>query len=172
MGETADTQPAKQSRPFLFPSRIILFAVLGVLVIGEIVDLSARRSASAAFEAIQSAIGPENRNEVSRAKVHEMIGREPDADRDAADRFETYSWRGALRTQSVYVVYRDGDSALVEEVRRNEKPPGFEEPTRILAPPSTEEESQSATTPGTGDEEPANATPADDKPASTEPASP
>ena len=111
---------------WLLPVRIVLFALLGVAIIGLIFDQLARRRAQAAFDAVNDAMGEEGKLvDLSREDVRNLMGRAPDDDGDAEDVFETFSWPGALKSQVIFVEYRHGDEKLLKDVSLNEKPPGF-----------------------------------------------
>ena len=124
--ESAAPKVAKKRHPLQTPIRIILFAVLAIFIVALIVDRQARSNANTAFQALNDKLGPEQKlNEISRDEVQKIIGRGPDADDDAQDTSESYSWRGAFRSQVLYVQYRPGNNALLKDVSLNEPPPSF-----------------------------------------------
>lgn len=128
MADEPQTEPVKQKTPLLFPSRIILLALLAVAIGGLVVDQLAKRSAQAAFDAVDAAMGKEGTlNDVSRDEVRKLIGREPSDDSDPEDLCETYSWQGGLKQHKVFVQYRPGKEGLLKDVSLNEPPAGFVE---------------------------------------------
>ena len=122
----SEPSAVKKRHPLQTPVRIVLFAILAVLIVGFMFDRSARNSASAAFDLLDGKLSPESHGAaVKRGEIPALLGREPDADVNAEDEFEIYSWPGPLRSQVLYVQYLPGADGTLAEVRLNEAPPGF-----------------------------------------------
>jgi hypothetical protein len=133
MGSEDQTTPVqeatKKTSSLRTPIRIVLFACLGVAIVALVIDQMARKSASAAFQALDAKLGLDHeRADVSRDEVHKIVGRDADKDKDAEDAFEVYTWQG-VRPQSLYVLYRQGveDGWFLNDVSLNEPPAGFVE---------------------------------------------
>ena len=80
-------------------------------VVGLIVDQRHRAAVNAAYEKVNVAMGPERKlNHLSADDVHKLLGREPDEqDQNSRANIESYHWRGALLSYTLFVTYyKDG----------------------------------------------------------------
>jgi hypothetical protein len=119
--KSVEVQPQAACPPQARRTRMILFALLALAVVGLIVDQIARKKAYAAFEMLNSKMGPEKKiNPITRDEVHQLMGREPDDDGDPEDAYESFTWQGAIRPHRVYVQYRSGKIALLKDVSQND----------------------------------------------------
>jgi len=111
------------TKSLITPSRVVLLILLAVAVGALAVDVSARRAATAANAALEAVLDRAH-GEVkapTRAEVHQLLGREPDAEQPRAD-FEEYTWRGALKDYKVYARYTKLDPPTLRDVYLNQAP--------------------------------------------------
>ena len=139
-GETLPPM-AEMPKKALPLSRIILLAILAVGVVALALDVMARLKAKSAHAAITEAAKGNNpdgaqepvpENRLSPADIKKVVGREPkiESRQKGAFRQETYSWRGAMRSYFVCVIYtrnEDGKSYVMDDFAQNEFPRMWEE---------------------------------------------
>ena len=117
-------QPAADTptRPLLPLSRILLFALLGLMIAAWVVDHRARGDAQAAFDRLQKELGDEKHlATVSRDEVHKLVGRDPVDDGNPDDVDEQFSWQGVPYKHSVYVMYTKGADPRLKDISLNQK---------------------------------------------------
>jgi hypothetical protein len=118
-------QPAQPARR-MTASRIVLLILLAVAAGAFVVDLIARRSATAAKAALDDALDEARRHRddaayaaPTRSEVHKLLKREPDPDNPRPN-IEIYTWQGALQQYRVWVRYGPGETETVVEVALNQ----------------------------------------------------
>ena len=122
---SAASSPAKPST--FSPLRIVLFLVLGIAIVLLVIDRRGRSAAESALHDI-AALMPEDPSEiqddeVTEARVHEVVGRPPDKTYDAPSgrKVEEYRWKGLFnREYVVYVSYQKGIINLLHAVTLND----------------------------------------------------
>lgn len=117
--QSASDRPA----PRVSPLRIVLIGLLVIMLIVLAIELRARRQSHQAFQELESMLDEEAGLEP--AHVQEYLKRMPVDEYEAEGRrwIEVYRWDGALRSYSVYAIYRIGATKLLLAVNYNTPPP-------------------------------------------------
>jgi hypothetical protein len=110
---------APKKTPLLFPSRIILFAILPFAIAALGFDYHQRSQRKAVFDSVARLVPTDTDatlpqrfqdSDIGVDNIHKVIGREPDrilVD-NKSELQEVYAWRGVLYTYTVRVVYVKG----------------------------------------------------------------
>jgi hypothetical protein len=113
--ETPPSQPSPPARPFLFPSRIIVFAILAVALVALGIDVAARLKQRSAFGKLDPFVNEETTEAMAEAAssepctpsyVQTLLGRAPDSEQKGKDELhQTYSWQGVFNRYHIHAYY-------------------------------------------------------------------
>jgi hypothetical protein len=116
-------QPASQPLPKLFPSRVIVFALLAIALVALGFDLTARLKQSRAYGTLQPYVDEEqtdpeaeaiNAEPPTPARVQELLGMMPENEsRQDEGLHQTYSWQGVFNRYHLHAHY--GGATLAAE---------------------------------------------------------
>src|SRR5687767_8299011 len=112
--ESQPSQPQPPPRPFLYPSRIIVFSLLAVALVALGFDQVARFKASTAFgklqpfvdEATEPAPDAAASEPCTPSHAKNLLGRWPDSEEKSKEELrQTYSWQGVFNRYHVHADY-------------------------------------------------------------------
>ncbi len=119
--------------------RVLLFATFGGVLVAFGIDRWARHQAQTAFDTVDKALESQREpGKPTAADVHKLIGREPDQPAEPPWNTETYNWRGAAHSFTLFVAY-DGNGVL-KDVSIDAKPPVNRGPDASESPGSDDPE--------------------------------
>jgi hypothetical protein len=124
--EMNQAQPQQPARPFLYPSRIIVFSLLAVALVALGFDLAARFKARTAFGKLQPFVDEDDMSAVSAepctpTHAKTLLGRLPDSEQKLNEELrQTYSWQGVFNRYHVHANY--GGVTLAAEKPEDAEP--------------------------------------------------
>lgn len=127
--EKQPSQPQPPARPFLYPSRIIVFSILAVALVALGFDQVARYKAGKAFGALQKFVDEDSPEAMEAASsepctpshAKTLLGRSPDSEQKLNGGLrQTYSWQGVFNQYHVHADY--GGVTLAAEKPEDAEP--------------------------------------------------
>jgi hypothetical protein len=113
--ETPQQPSAAPARPFLYPSRIIVFTLLAIALVALGFDIAARLKQRSAFGKLQPYVDEEHPETSAEAALAEpctpsyvltLLGRTPDSEeRGKEELHQTYTWQGVFNRYHIHAHY-------------------------------------------------------------------